>query len=182
LWEGFEKFKFPGYHAGIKEWGLTKMRILMLLLAMAAGTVYAHEENNSVVPDSERAIARDLKAEGPQANKGVSVTALGGVALAAELPNAGDRTLRAREIIIEPGGVVAVHQHEGRPGMAYILEGEVVEHRSDASAGIVRKAGAVSFEKTGLTHWWENKSDKKMRALVVDIIPEEAAQNKPASK
>jgi quercetin dioxygenase-like cupin family protein len=159
------------------------MKMLITACALVLSiSARAHAENNSVVPEQEHAIAQALKAGGPQANKGVSVNALGGVALANELPQMGNRTLRAREIIIAPGGVVAVHQHDSRPGVAYILEGEVVEHRSDASGGIVRKAGAVSFEKTGLTHWWENKSDQNMRALVVDIIPDDAVQNKPANK
>lgn len=147
---------------------------ILAFLLLFAGIALAHEDERKVVPDKEREIARDLQTEGPKENRGIeSVKVLGSVSLEGELPGVTGRVLRSRELVIAPGGVVAVHQHDGRPGVAYILEGEIVEHRSDASDEIIPGAGAVAFEKTGLTHWWENKSDKPVRALVVDIVPAE---------
>jgi quercetin dioxygenase-like cupin family protein len=125
----------------------------------------------TVVPERERQVARDIAAEGPKANRGVeSVTRLGGIAIGGEFPGAEGKELRARELLIAPGGVIAVHRHESRPGLAYILEGEIVEHRNDAERPLLRRAGEVSFEKTGVIHWWENVSDAPVRALVVDIV------------
>ena len=148
------------------------MKFLLIVFAfLISGISFAHESGNTVVPDKEKQIAQDLKATGPKENKGVSVVQLGNTSLEGELPGVTEKILRAREITIEPGGVVAVHQHDGRPGLAYILEGEVYEHRNDETGSVLRKAGAISFEKTGVTHWWQNKSDKKMRAIVVDIVP-----------
>ncbi len=149
-----------------------------------SGVAAAHESDNSVVPEKEKQIAQELKAGGPAASKGVEVASLGDVSLEGELAGVMGKIMRAREITILPGGVVAVHQHDGRPGLAYILEGEVYEHRNGETGTVLRKAGAISFEKTGVTHWWENKSDKKMRAIVVDIVPAEPpkpAAQKPAS-
>ena len=77
--------------------------------------------------------------------------------------------------MIAPGGVIAVHRHEGRPGLAYILEGEIIEHRNDAEGTVLRRAGDVSFEKSGVVHWWENVSDARVRALIVDIVDAEHA-------
>jgi quercetin dioxygenase-like cupin family protein len=153
---------------------------LVILILLFSGIGFAHESGDSVVPQAERKIAQDLKATGPKENKGVAVVQLGSTSLEGELPGVVGKIMRAREITIEPGGVVAVHQHDGRPGLAYILEGEVYEHRNDETGSVLRKVGAISFEKTGVTHWWENKSDKKMRAIVVDIVPVEAP--KPAPK
>lgn len=82
------------------------------------------------------------------------------------------RELRAREIVIAPGGVIAVHEHNTRPGVAYILEGEIIEHRNDNDKPIRRRQGDAAFERTGVAHWWENRSEKTVRALVVDIVPE----------
>jgi quercetin dioxygenase-like cupin family protein len=156
------------------------MKSLLIISALLfSGMVFAHESDNSVVPEKERQIAQDLKVTGPTANKGIEVAPLGHVSLEGELPGVLGKILRAREITIQPGGVVAVHQHDGRPGLAYILEGEVYEHRNDETGTVLRSVGAISFEKTGVTHWWENKSDKTMRALVVDIVP--AEQPKPAA-
>ncbi len=141
-----------------------------LALAVAA----AHAHGPEVVPEREREIARDLAATGPSENRGVeAVNRLGAVLLGGEFAGMDGRQLRAREIVIAPGGVIAVHQHDGRPGLAYILEGEIVEHRNDADAPILRRAGDIAFEKTGVIHWWENTSDARVRALIVDIVPVE---------
>lgn len=151
-----------------------KYLVPILGILMVCGLASAHEAHHHVVPEKEYTIAQDAKASGPKISKGIeSITALGSVSLEGELPGVTNRVLRARELVIAAGGVVAVHQHDGRPGMAYILEGEIIEHRSDMEAPVTRSVGAVSFEKTGLIHWWENKSDKKVRALVVDIVPDQ---------
>lgn len=143
---------------------------LMLFAALCA----IADEGPQIVPGHEREIAAEKHAGGPTANKGVkAVAALGSVELGGEFAGMEGRVLRAREILIEPGGVVAVHQHDSRPGMAYILEGEIVEHREGVAGPMVRKAGDVAFENTGVTHWWENKTAQTVRALVVDIVPED---------
>jgi quercetin dioxygenase-like cupin family protein len=154
---------------------------LMVFALLFSEIVFAHESDSNVVPQQERQIAQDLRATGPKENKGIAVAPLGNVSLDGELPGVSGKIMRAREITIAPGGVVAVHQHDGRPGLAYILEGEVYEHRNDETGSVLRKAGAVSFEKTGVTHWWENKSDQPMRAIVVDIVPAEQASTAPAA-
>lgn len=133
-----------------------------------------NHHDNKVVPDAERDIALQRNISGPTENKGIgTITLLGTVELGDEFPTTAGRQLRARKLIILPGGIVAVHQHDARPGMAYILEGEIVEHRNDQPEPIVRKPGAVAFEKTGVVHWWENQSSAPVKALVVDIIKPE---------
>ena len=134
----------------------------------------AHEPADQIFPEQERGVAQSLGVSGPKENKGIeAVTALGSVDLSNEFPQMDKRILRAREIIIQPGGVVAVHRHEQRPGLAYILEGEIYEHRNDHPEPLLRQTGAVSLENSGVVHWWENRSDTRVRALVVDIVPDE---------
>ncbi len=132
----------------------------------------------TVVPEAEKEAARQkLFAEGPDKSAGISaVHKLGHVALGGEFDAIEGRVIRAREIIFEPGAVVAVHQHQGRPGVAYIIEGEITEHRVDAdgqTSTTVKQAGEVALEWTGVVHWWHNESGKTVRALVVDIVPVE---------
>ena len=68
-------------------------------------------------------------------------------------------------------GMDAHHgQYQQRPGLAYILEGELVEHRNDHQGPIVRGVGAIAFERSGLVHYWKNESGRSVRALVVDIV------------
>jgi quercetin dioxygenase-like cupin family protein len=149
--------------------GMMTMLSAACLVLVCAGA-HAHG-GPEVVPERERAIARDLAASGPSENRGVeAVNSLGAAPLGGEFPGMDGKQLRAREIVIAPGGVIAVHQHDGRPGLAYILEGEIVEHRNDADGPIVRRAGDVAFENTGVIHWWENVSGARVRALVVDIV------------
>lgn len=148
--------------------------VLATLFLAGPITLTAHEGEQDVVPEAEREKAREMRAEGPDANQGIAgIEKLGMVSLAKEFENTDGRVLRTRELTILPDGVVAVHRHEGRPGLAYILEGEIVEHRNDRETPQVHGVGSVAFEKTGVMHWWENRGDKPVRALVVDIVPEE---------
>ena len=152
---------------------LTSYRCAFILLCLSS---FAMSNDTStpldVVPEHER-LASDHPLKGPTRNKGIeSVKNLGVLSLDNEFASSKDRILRAREITMAPGGVVAVHKHDSRPGVAYILEGEVLEHRADSKQPLLRKQGQVSFENTGVTHWWENRTDKIVRALVVDIIKE----------
>lgn len=143
-----------------------------LFLFCWVGIAGAHP-GHDVVPDAEFERARALQADGPAENRGVEgVQSLGEIALDGEFERApDDRVLRAREITIGAGGVIGVHEHHRRPGVAYIIEGEIYEHRSDREEPVLRRAGEAAFERTGLVHWWENRSDAPVRALVVDIVP-----------
>lgn len=142
--------------------------VTMVLASSAAG-----HPGLEVVPAAERERAQALAAEGPTETSGVeAIRQLGELALEDQFPAPEGHALRARELVIAPGGVVGIHAHTGRPGVAYILEGEIVEHRSDEDEPILRRAGDASFEYTGLLHWWHNRSEHTTRALVVDIVPQ----------
>ena len=113
-------------------------------------------------------IVREL--DGPERTSGIaSVESLGAVNLVEEFPAMGGHHLRARVFTINPGGVVARHEHNARPGYAYVLSGEIVEHRNDREGPVTRHVGDVALEQTGVVHWWENTSDQPVRVLVVDI-------------
>lgn len=147
--------------------------LIFLILIFAIPSVLTAEDKPGlhVVPAHEHHIAQQKNLSGPTQTKGIeSVVLLGNIELEKDFPSLTGKHLRARELTIAPGGVVAVHQHESRPGVAYILEGEIIEHRNDHPDPIVRRQGAVAFEQSGVAHWWENKSDSIVRALVVDIL------------
>jgi quercetin dioxygenase-like cupin family protein len=132
------------------------------------------KDGPAVVPEAERKAVAEKNLQGPTQNKGVrSVTPLGVVPLGEDFPALQGRQLRARVIVVEPGGVVAVHEHRQRPGVAYILEGHIHEHRQGEPKPVLKGPGAVAFEKSGVVHWWENRSKRIVRALVIDIVPEE---------
>jgi len=154
---------------------LTATVTTAMTLPLAAHEVKTGETHfhlaQTVVPEAEKARAQELMADGPTKTSGIrGVDLLGSVSLDGEFTTSDGLMLRARELVIEPGGIVAVHQHDNRPGVAYIIEGEMTEHRSSESGPVVKAAGDTAFERSGVVHWWENTGSVPARALVVDIL------------
>lgn len=140
------------------------------------GAEIAHTSHQVAPAHEHRSVAAQALA-GPSETQGIiAMKALGNTDLAADFPAMAGHILRVREIHLAPGGVVAAHTHEARPGVAYILSGEILEHRSDAEEPLLRRAGDVAFERSGLSHWWENASDEPVHALVVDVFAPDAAE------
>lgn len=150
-------------------------RSAALIVALSASLVVIPATSHEAIPAHEAAAAQRLKADGPTETIGIDkLTQLGQVPLAGEIPGADGKVLRAREFVLAPGATIAVHEHQQRPGLAYILEGELVEHRNDQQGPIVRGVGAVAFERNGVVHYWKNESGRPARALVVDIVDAES--------
>ena len=77
------------------------------------------------------------------------------------------KKLRFRAVRIEPNGLVGQHKHSSRPSFAYVLSGDVTEHRGDGD--VVHQANGVVAEQNGLVHWWENDAEDTI-ILVFDLI------------
>jgi quercetin dioxygenase-like cupin family protein len=122
----------------------------------------------TVVPEHENLVP----APGSAVTQGVlAVKRLGGQPLEQEFSGLRGRELRVRELIIAPGGTIALHRHDQRPGVAYILEGQMTERRHPGFAPLVVGPGEAAFEASGVTHWWRNAGHVPARVLVVDIVP-----------
>ena len=105
----------------------------------------------------------------PTANKGVSVSPPTAIDLTQELDGVAGRQLRLRLVTVEPGGVVGVHSHNGRPAVAYVIQGTLTEHREGSDA-IERHEGESWTEGKDITHWAENKGDGPVVVLAVDVF------------
>ena len=149
----------------------TAVLSLALTLVAAAG----HAQVNGVVPAKEQVPAAGHHQAGPASlTQGVlAIRKLGAQPLDRDFPALAGRELRVREITIAPGGSIALHRHDHRPGLAYILEGQMTERRGPGFAPLVLGPGGVALESTGITHWWRNEGASPARALVVDIVPKE---------
>ena len=92
------------------------------LLALSSGPASAGDAATAqeVVPAAERA-GIDLAATGgPAETRGVSSTSvLGGLDLERDFPAMKGYRMRARVVTLDAGGVIAVHQHDARPAVAY---------------------------------------------------------------
>ena len=101
--------------------------------------------------------------------KGVAVKLLATLDLGPEIEGMAGRQLRMRMVTIEPGGVFGpVHDHKDRPGMVYILQGTIIDHRS----GVAKDYGpGVGWpEDKGTTHWLENRGTTPAVEISVDIV------------
>ncbi len=102
-------------------------------------------------------------------SKGVTVELLSVVDLGPEIDGMAGRQLRMRKVAIEPGGVFGpVHHHRDRPGIVYILQGTITDHRN----GVCRDygPGAGWPEDRNTTHWLENRGTVTAVEISVDIV------------
>jgi len=101
-------------------------------------------------------------------NKGVTMKQLSSVDLGPEIEGMGGRQLRMRMITIDPGGIIGIHSHQDRPGVAYILQGKVVEHRGGMSKEYGE--GETWPENKETVHWLENRGTTPAILIAVDIF------------
>ncbi len=101
--------------------------------------------------------------------KGVTVKLLAALDLGPEIEGMAGRQLRMRMVTIEPGGVFGpIHDHKGRPGMVYILQGTITDHRN----GMTREYGpGLGWpEDKNTMHWLENRETAPAVEISVDIV------------
>lgn len=71
--------------------------------------------------------------QGAPETKGVMAELLATVDLGPEIEGMAGRQLRMRMVTIEPGGVLGpIHDHKGRPGIVYILQGMITDHGNES--------------------------------------------------
>jgi quercetin dioxygenase-like cupin family protein len=101
--------------------------------------------------------------------KGVTVRQLAALDLGPEIEGMAGRQLRMRMVTIEPGGVFGpIHDHKDRPGMVYILQGTITDHRN----GVAKEYGpGVGWpEDKNTTHWLENRGTTPAVEISVDLV------------
>jgi quercetin dioxygenase-like cupin family protein len=105
----------------------------------------------------------------PTENKGVSVSAPTFVDLTNEVDSVSGRQLRMRTVTIEPGGVVAMHSHKGRPAVAIAQGGTLTEHLENGDVHDHPQGEAWS-ESNGISHWAENKGGGPVKVVACDVF------------
>ena len=89
--------------------------------------------------------------------KGVATELLAAVDLGLEIEGMERRQLRMRMVTIEPGGVFGpIHDHIGRPGTVYVLQGTITDHRDGVATDYGPGVGWPEDRNT--THWLENRA------------------------
>jgi len=108
-------------------------------------------------------------ANAPTMPKGVTDMVISSVDLGPEIGVDG-RQLRTRRLVVQPGGVVPLHSHKDRPALIYTLSGSITEYSSACSAPIEHKAGDISREADGLSHYWVNHGKVPTVLLSSDVF------------
>jgi quercetin dioxygenase-like cupin family protein len=100
---------------------------------------------------------------------GVTVELLAALDLGPEIEGMEGRLLRMRLVTMEPGAVFGpLHDHKDRPGMVYILQGTITDHRD----GVAREYGPGMGwpEDRRTVHWLENRGSTPAVEISVDIV------------
>jgi len=105
----------------------------------------------------------------PTQMQGVRISPPTVLDLSEEIDGVNGRQLRLRVVTIEPGGAIPLHSHNGRPGVAYVLQGVLTEHR-EGSEAIDRYEGQSWTEGKDTTHWAENKGNTPVVVVAVDVF------------
>ena len=108
-------------------------------------------------------------ANAPMKPKGVTDTIIGSVDLANEIGVNG-RMLRTRRLVIQPGGIVPLQSHKDRPALIYTVSGSITEYSSACAVPINHKAGDISREANGLSHYWVNHGKVPAVVLSSDVF------------
>jgi quercetin dioxygenase-like cupin family protein len=101
--------------------------------------------------------------------KGVKVKLLAALDLGPEIEGMAGRQFRMRMVTFEPGAVFGpVHDHKDRPGMVYILQGTITDHRN----GVAKEYGPGPGwpEDKDTMHWLENRGGTPAVEISVDIV------------
>jgi quercetin dioxygenase-like cupin family protein len=101
--------------------------------------------------------------------QGVSAELLATVDLGPEIEGMEGRQLRMRMFTFEPGAVFGpLHDHIGRPGTVYILQGTITDHRE----GIATEYGpGLGWpEDRNTLHWLENRGTVPAVEISVDVV------------
>jgi quercetin dioxygenase-like cupin family protein len=102
---------------------------------------------------------------------GVTTEVLGTMDLGGELEGMAGRRLRMRLVTIEPGGAFGpMHDHAGRPGIVYVLQGTITDHRDGIDTDYGPGLGWPEDRHTN--HWLENRGSVPAVEISVDIVGE----------
>jgi quercetin dioxygenase-like cupin family protein len=104
----------------------------------------------------------------PTDYKLVSEDVLASIDLAKEIDSVQNRELRLSRALIEPGGHVGLHSHQGDPTIVYLLSGVLTNHHDDGTTEEFRP-GQVFAEFGPRAHWVENKSPAPVTFIVANI-------------
>ena len=102
-------------------------------------------------------------------SQGVEMELLGAIDLGAEIEGMDGYQLRTRMFTMAPGAVFGpLHDHQGRPGTVYILQGTITDHRDGMATDYGPGLGWPEDRNT--LHWLENRGAVPAVEISVDVV------------
>ncbi len=113
------------------------------------------------------------QATAPTEHKGLKVERLGVIPEASVKATVGleGHFLQLRAITIEPGGQIAKHSHETRPGLVKVIGGSWVEGRETGEKTFDADIPTAIVEDENTVHWFFNRGSEPATAIVCDLNP-----------
>jgi quercetin dioxygenase-like cupin family protein len=145
---------------------MTRSNLRQAAFALLAAASFATPAFAGECPAAQ--VAENPLAGHPTMPKGVTDTVIGSIDLGAEIA-VPDRQLRTRRLVVQPGGIVPFHSHKDRPALIYVVSGQVTEYRSSCAVPITHKAGEISREADGISHYWINRGKTAAVLLSSDV-------------
>jgi quercetin dioxygenase-like cupin family protein len=106
------------------------------------------------------------------ATKGVRSELLATIDLGPEIEGMAGRQLRMRLFTFEAGAVFGpIHAHIGRPGIVYVLQGTITDHRNGVATDYGPGLGWPEDRNT--RHWLENRGAVPAVEISVDLVQQE---------
>jgi quercetin dioxygenase-like cupin family protein len=104
----------------------------------------------------------------PTESKGFEDIELRSIQLESEIDTVKGYKLRMRKLILQPGGVIGLHNHKGRPTVSYLLKGTLVSH-SPGKIDLVITAGEGHTVGMADNHWVENRGTEIAEWIAVEV-------------
>ncbi len=139
----------------------TKGNLLVGAFVFLAGVLVGNLEINSVKAQESY----------PTEHKGISVSKLGVIPKESMAKQTGleGYVLQLRIATIEPGGQIARHKHDSRPGLVYTFEGSLIEGRPGGEREFSAGEKIAMLEDFETDHWIYNRTDKPVKFFICDL-------------
>jgi len=104
----------------------------------------------------------------PTTNRGLTSDTMGQMDLTDQNIDTDQRGFRMRRITVLPGGVIALHSHENRPSIEYVISGTGREFRDGTETDYTADTAPMIADVT-VDHYWLNTGDVPLVILAVDL-------------
>ena len=117
-------------------------------------------------------VPRTMAFTPPATSGSIRIEPLGSIDMGVEFPDVEAtkyHVMRSRRFTLRPHQSTPVYRSRGRPAFVYVVQGNVVEQRSDQEPS-VRRPEDFLIEDADISYYWENPTSELVVLWVVDFV------------